>query len=243
MAAMPKPVADPKRPKIFAVAADGTRTPIDAVRIEVGAGRRRLSLAFAPGAVVIEAVVSGKTVVPALSTQADAHNRLAVHMAARRAALSSVLPPSLVLAVQKAVEGEDRENAPKKRQLRRWAKAALRRDAEVTVRLVGESEGSELNHDFRGKDGPTNVLTFVYDGDDSGGARAPLQGDLVLCVPVVMREAAAQGKTAESHFAHLIVHGMLHLQGYGHDDDAEATVMEGLEREILHRLGYADPYA
>ncbi len=241
---MSKPAADPKRPKIFAVAADGTRTPIDAARIEIGTGRRRLSLAFAPGVAVIEAVTTGKAAVPALSVQADAHSRLVVRMTARRAALPSALPPSLALTVQKAVEGEDRENAPKKRQIRRWAQAALRRDADVTVRLVGEDEGSELNHGFRGKDGPTNVLTFVYDGaGDSGGTHAPLQGDLVLCVPVVMREAAAQRKTAEAHFAHLIVHGMLHLQGYGHDDDAEATVMEGLEREILHRLGYADPYA
>ncbi len=228
-------------PEIFAVAADGARTPLDAERIEIRFGRRRLSLAVAPGALAIEASAAGKADAPALAIQADTHNRLVVRLAARRAT-PAVLPPSLALTVQKALEDEERESAPKKRQIRRWARAALRRNAEVTVRLVGEDEGRELNRGFRGKDYATNVLTFVYD-DADGDARAPLRGDLALCVPVVVREAAAQGKTAGAHFAHLVVHGMLHLQGYGHDDDAEAAVMEGLEKDILQALGYADPYA
>ena len=155
----------------------------------------------------------------------------------------------LTLKVQKAVEGADKTNSPKKHSIRRWAQAALRRDAQVTVRLVGEDEGRSLNRDYRGKDYATNVLTFAYaEGEALPGVPdqaedGPLAGDLVLCVPVVVREAAAQGKTLEAHFAHLVVHGMLHLQGFDHENEAEAAEMEALETSILRTLGYADPYA
>jgi probable rRNA maturation factor len=121
--------------------------------------------------------------------------------------------------------------------LRVFAQAALERPVQVTLRLVDEAEGRRLNRDFRGKDHPTNVLTFVYDEAD------PLSGDVVLCAPLVAAEARSQHKELEAHYAHLVVHGMLHLQGYDHESDAEASVMEARETEILGKLGYPDPYA
>lgn len=151
--------------------------------------------------------------------------------------------PTLRLNVQRALKLAEREHAPRAPELRRWARAALReRDVEVAVRLVGEDEGRELNREYRGRDYATNVLTFVY-GDEMPLEGMPLYGDLVLCVPVVVREAAEQGKAVEAHFAHLMVHGMLHLQGFDHEEPAEAEVMEVLETEILGGLGIADPYA
>ncbi|CAB1367483.1 rRNA maturation RNase YbeY [Denitratisoma oestradiolicum] len=142
--------------------------------------------------------------------------------------------PALSLAVQYACVGEALPTRPR---IRRWVKAACEGAAEVTVRFVDAEEGQSLNRDYRGKDYATNVLSFVYESE-------PLTlGDLVLCLPVVLKEAAAQGKPVEAHCAHLIVHGMLHLQGYDHEgDDAQAQRMEQREREILARLGYPDPY-
>ncbi len=143
--------------------------------------------------------------------------------------------PELSLSIQypggKAV-------APTRPQLRRWVRAACTKPAEVTVRFVGAEEGQQLNRDYRGKDYATNVLSFPYESGDR------ICGDLVLCLPVVEREAKEQGKAPEAHFAHMVVHGMLHLQGYDHEtgkDDAER--MEAVEREILADLGYPDPYA
>ena len=109
-------------------------------------------------------------------------------------------------------------------------------EAQFTIRLVGRREARVLNRAFRGKDYATNVLTFVY------SERKPLQGDIVLCAPVIAKEAGAQRKTLEAHFAHLVVHGVLHLQGYDHENLKDASVMETLESEIVRKLGYADPY-
>jgi len=120
--------------------------------------------------------------------------------------------------------------------LRRWARAALPGDAEVTIRYVAEAEGRRLNHEYRGKDYATNVLTFIYDAK-------PLAGDIVICAPVVAREARDQGKDLSAHHAHLLVHGLLHLQGYDHEHDRDAARMERRERSILARLGFGDPYA
>ena len=125
---------------------------------------------------------------------------------------------------------------PTRSQIRRWSKAAAESDIQVTVRFVDVEEGRTLNRDFRNKDYATNVLSFPYE-------HSPVVGDLVLCVPVVQREAHEQRKDSIAHFAHMIVHGMLHLQGYDHDSDKrEATRMEAKEREILSRFGIADPY-
>lgn len=125
---------------------------------------------------------------------------------------------------------------PNRSHFRKWVHAALMQQAEIVLRIVDEPEGKELNHRFRGKDKATNVLTFVYD------ELQPLSGDIVLCAPVVIREAQQQQKDLAAHYAHLTVHGVLHLQGYDHESDADAAIMEQLETEIISRLGYADPY-
>ncbi|MDB5742279.1 MAG: hypothetical protein JWR68_594 [Polaromonas sp.] len=119
----------------------------------------------------------------------------------------------------------------------RWIRHALQSDAEITVRIVGQEEGQALNRDYRGKDYATNVLTFDY-------TQAPLvTADLVLCAPVVAREAAENGKTLKAHYAHLLVHGTLHAQGWDHETgEQDAEEMEAYESEILARLGIANPY-
>jgi probable rRNA maturation factor len=153
---------------------------------------------------------------------------------ARHAGTASVEPRRrLVLTVQYGVGSG---GLPSRQRLRSWAMAALQTSAVVTLRLVGAREGRALNRDFRGKDYATNVLTFAY--HESG----PPCGDIVLCVPVVAREARAQGKPIEARYAHMVVHGMLHLQGYDHGNASDARVMETLEAEIVAKLGYADPY-
>jgi probable rRNA maturation factor len=126
---------------------------------------------------------------------------------------------------------------PSPTRLRRWARAALAQPARVTLRIVGEREGESLNREFRRKPCATNVLTFCY------GEGAHLAGDVVLCAPVIAREARAQGKTLDAHYAHLTVHGLLHLQGYDHGNPREARAMEAREVSILRRLGFGNPYA
>jgi probable rRNA maturation factor len=144
------------------------------------------------------------------------------------------LPRSLALSVQFDVPAAA---LPRPATLRRWVRAAMERDLTVTLRFVGAREARRLNARYRGRDRATNVLTFVYDDV------VPPAGDLVFCVPVLKREARAQGKTLRAHCAHLIVHGMLHLQGYDHERAADATRMEARERALLAGLGYRDPYA
>jgi len=125
---------------------------------------------------------------------------------------------------------------PPRRKLRAWAQAALSRDARVTVRVVGGREGRNLNRRFRGRDRATNVLTFVYD------QHPMLSGDIALCAPVIEREARAGNLDPEARYAHLVVHGMLHLQGYDHANDRDARVMEAREAAILQGFGFCDPY-
>lgn len=130
-------------------------------------------------------------------------------------------------------------------ELRHWCELALRQrkgDSELTIRLVDEAEGRELNLTWRQKDYATNVLSFPADVPDEF-LDIPLLGDLVICVPVVEREAAEQGKSPSAHWAHLVIHGCLHLLGYDHIDDDEAQEMEDLERQLLAELGHPDPYA
>ncbi|MDF3931250.1 rRNA maturation RNase YbeY [Pseudomonas citronellolis] len=139
----------------------------------------------------------------------------------------------------------DAANLPGEAQLRQWCELALRQrkaDSELTIRLVDEDEGRELNRTWRHKDYATNVLSFPADVPDEL-LDIPLLGDLVICVPVVEREAAEQGKEPAAHWAHLVIHGCLHLLGYDHIEDAEAEEMEALERQLLAELGYPDPYA
>ena len=140
----------------------------------------------------------------------------------------------LSLAVQYASESTDLPNIA---QFRKWARSALRIDAEIAVRIVDEEEGRALNRDYRGKDYATNVLTFPL-------AEEPcLMGDIILCAPVVAAEAEAQRKPLHAHYAHLTVHGVLHLHGYDHEIEAQAELMETLETEIVTKLGYPDPYS
>jgi probable rRNA maturation factor len=141
--------------------------------------------------------------------------------------------PELSLAVQ---YGCADAHLPDRAQLRRWVRAAQETAVQLTVRFVAADEGRMLNRDFRGKDYATNVLTFVY-------ATRPVVGDVVICTAVVRREAKQQGKPFKTHLAHMVVHGMLHLQGYDHETGAaDAARMEARERAILSRFGIPDPY-
>ena len=145
------------------------------------------------------------------------------------------------LDLQLASEAPD---LPCEADFRRWCELALRQrtaDSELTIRLVDEAEARELNHTWRHKDYATNVLSFPAEIPD-GILDIPLLGDLVICAPVVAREAAEQGKGLSAHWAHLVIHGCLHLLGYDHIEDAEAEEMEMLERELLAELGHPDPY-
>jgi probable rRNA maturation factor len=142
-------------------------------------------------------------------------------------------PARLDLTLQYAAP---RRGLPARASIERWLDAALDRPATLTVRIVGTAEGRRLNRTFRARDYATNVLTFVYE-------TAPaLSGDIVLCAPVIGREAREQGKPLVAHLAHLVVHGALHLQGLDHERDADARRMEAREKAILARLGYPDPY-
>lgn len=127
--------------------------------------------------------------------------------------------------------------------VRRWVQAALLAPAELTIRFVDAEEGRILNRDYREKDYATNVLTFAYNEGEELSDDEPTRADIILCTDVLEKEAAEQQKSVEQHTAHLIVHGVLHAQGYDHMDDEEATEMEALETEILATLGISDPYA
>jgi len=143
--------------------------------------------------------------------------------------------PSLGLSLQFA-DARHREQLPRS-SVSRWIRAALELPGEITVRIVGEDEGRALNHGYRGKDYATNVLTFDY------SAEPVVAADLILCAPVVAREAREQRLPVAHHYAHLLVHGTLHAQGYDHEDDGpEAESMEARESEILLGLGFKDPY-
>ena len=141
--------------------------------------------------------------------------------------------PKLKLTLQIASE---ELQIPSTKQFRQWAKASLRIDTEVTFRIVDQDEGRALNLAYRAKDYATNVLTFPLSDEPH------LMGDIIICAPVVVAEALAQGKSLTAHYAHLTVHGILHLHGYDHETDAQAELMEGLETAIMRKLGYADPY-
>lgn len=227
------------------------RVRTEHVDIDLGGGRHLIVSLPGDGRPAIEVVAESANSAPVLCVVPYADNAVGIAFDEKDVA-SDVSPvrsePVLQLVVQKALVGDDKAVAPKKHQIRRWARAALLSgSADVTIRLVGETEGRTLNCGFRGKDYATNVLTFVYSEEDAliGAtldSEALLQGDMVLCVPVIVREAREQGKTLEAHFAHLVVHGMLHLQGFDHQRPEDAQPMEALEATILASLGHPDPY-
>ncbi len=154
---------------------------------------------------------------------------------------------SLNITVQNASK---QTNTPNEKLIENWVNKAflepennLNKDMEMTVRIVDEEEGTELNQNWRNKTGPTNVLSFPYQDEiNNDNNPKPLLGDVVICAPVVKREAKEQGKQLESHWAHMLVHGTLHLLGYDHIDNNDANEMEALECSILSELGYPDPY-
>jgi probable rRNA maturation factor len=127
--------------------------------------------------------------------------------------------------------------------IERWVQASLLGPAELAIRFVDAAEGQQLNRDYRGKDYATNVLTFAYNEGAELADDEPTQADIVLCTDVLQREAEEQKKTVEEHVAHLVVHGVLHAQGFDHENDEEAEEMEQLERDIMEALEYPDPYA
>jgi probable rRNA maturation factor len=142
-----------------------------------------------------------------------------------------------------------RAGIPHPASLRAWAQAALaqartgrRRAQSVTLRIVAMAEGRKLNRQWRGKDKPTNVLSFPSGTPMAPGDEPESLGDIVICAPVIRREAADQGKTSRAHWAHMVVHGILHLLGYDHESNQDAEVMERLERTLLARAGFPDPY-
>ena len=145
------------------------------------------------------------------------------------------MSPEFSLSVQFASEADD---LPSRAQVRRWVAAALEHSAEITVRIVDADEAQSLNQDYRSKDYVPNVLTFEY-GEISPGV---VGGDVVICAPVVAREAREQGKPLQHHYAHMTVHGVLHLQGYDHLDLADADIMESREAVILKRFRIPNPY-
>ncbi|MCH4295699.1 rRNA maturation RNase YbeY [Shewanella sp. 3B26] len=146
----------------------------------------------------------------------------------------------LALDLQYAVKPD---NLPTQAQFETWVRVALGDtldEAELTIRIVDASESQQLNHDYRGKDKPTNVLSFPFEAPP--GIELPLLGDLVICASVVENEALEQQKALEAHWAHMVVHGCLHLLGYDHIEDAEAEEMESLETTLITGLGFPDPY-
>ncbi|SRR5690554_13831 len=145
----------------------------------------------------------------------------------------------LTVDFQNVFEGE---GVPDELNIQAWAELAWQGDdpSEVTIRIVGTEESQALNHQYRGKDKPTNVLSFPFEAP--AGITVPLAGDLVICAPVVETEAQEQHKDPVAHWAHMVVHGMLHLQGYDHIEDDDAEVMEALEIRLLAQLGFINPY-
>ena len=153
---------------------------------------------------------------------------------------------NLLLDVQLAESIEHLGTLPSEEQLSLWASTALQgrtefEEPELTIRLTDDEESQALNSEYRGKDKPTNVLSFPFEMPP--GIPLELLGDLIICVGVVEQEAKEQEKTTEAHWAHMVIHGCLHLLGYDHIKDDEAEDMEALERDLLASLGYPDPYA
>ncbi|MBV1775450.1 rRNA maturation RNase YbeY [Burkholderiaceae bacterium DAT-1] len=228
--------------RVVAITADGKEKTVKA---------EELRIELADGAIIQIVLDTPDGLLIGTPADDDAPSRLVIRPGAANAMTVAVerdilvpLPPAeLELVVQDVVKAK---GVPGKKLMRKWIESALEAgvQAEVTVRIVDEEEGRQLNSEYRGKDYATNVLSFAYSQDEPiPGAEDVVMGDLVLCAPVVAREAEEQGKELAAHWAHLLIHGALHLQGYDHEDDIEADAMESLETAIMEGLGFADPYA
>ncbi|KVQ94493.1 rRNA maturation RNase YbeY [Burkholderia ubonensis] len=232
--------------------AKGKVKSVDAqgLRIDFPDGRSLmfdLSGASGEAAVAIVAQHADPTMRAKLALQPEHYDSITLHVGAEPAPPDvglddeAIRDPELDLAVQYGDEitGDVRKACPKRKLIAEWIAPALFSDAQLTVRFVGEEEGRSLNDSYRHKDYPTNVLTFAYDEAPDG----TVIGDLVLCCPVVEKEAREQGKPLDAHYAHLLVHGVLHAQGYDHEtSDEDAAEMEALEVDILAKLGFPNPY-
>jgi probable rRNA maturation factor len=147
----------------------------------------------------------------------------------------------VALEIQRAVA--ESGELPGDQDFRLWVETTLEQypdPVELVIRLVGEAESRQLNLTYRGKDSPTNVLSFPFEAPPQ--VESPLLGDLVICAPVVVREAQQQGKSTDAHWAHMVIHGLLHLLGYDHLNDEQAQLMESRERALLQQLRFPDPY-
>jgi len=235
----------PAAPAVTLFDADGRarKSAAHALRVQLPDGRSLtidLSQA-ADGVVALLAEHTDTRQQAGLLVRPDNHDALSVAVTATPQVTTTgtpATPPALELDVQAGDGVGKRDGLPPQRKIETWVKSALYADAALTIRFVGEDEGRALNRSYRGKDYATNVLTFAY----AESADDPVSADIVLCCPVVEAEAREQGKPLEAHYAHLIVHGVLHAQGYEHDEDAEAEEMEAIETETLQALGYPDPY-
>ncbi len=244
---MTKPSKTPQRhtASLTLFDADGRarKSTAHAVRVQLPDGRG-LTIDLSQAADGVVALVAEHTDTrqqAGLLVRPDNHDALSVAITATPQVTTTgtpATPPSLELDVQQGDGVGKARGLPSRRQIETWVKSALFADAALTVRFVGEEEGRTLNRGYRGKDYATNVLTFAYAEHEDD----PVTGDIVLCCPVVEAEAREQKKPLDAHYAHLIVHGVLHAQGYEHEDDAEAEEMEAIETETLQALGYADPY-
>jgi probable rRNA maturation factor len=243
--------ATPSLPRLSLFDAKGKVKTVDAqaLRIDFSDGRALmfdLSGSSGEAAVAIVAQHADPAMRATLALRPEHYDSVTLHVGAEAAPSDVVAEfaahePELELAVQYGDEITDaqRKALPKRKLIAEWLAPALFADAELTVRFVGEQEGRTLNDHYRHKDYATNVLTFAYDDAPDG----KVVGDLVLCCPVVEKEAGDEKKALTAHYAHLLVHGVLHAQGYDHETSEEdAAEMEALEVDILAKLGFPNPY-
>lgn len=232
-------------PSLTLFDADGRarKTSAHALRVQLPDGRSlTIDLSQADdGVVALLAEHTDPAQQAGLLMRPDNHDALAVAITATPLTTTTgtpATPRALELDIQFGDGIRKGDGLPRRKQVETWVKSALYADAALTVRFVGEDEGRALNRSYRGKDYATNVLTFAYAEHEDD----PVAGDIVLCCPVVEKEAREQRKPLLAHYAHLIVHGVLHAQGYEHEDEAEAEEMEAIETETLQALGFDDPY-
>ncbi|WP_175924002.1 rRNA maturation RNase YbeY [Burkholderia latens] len=241
----------PQSPRLSLFDAKGKARTLNAqgLRIDFPDGRSLmfdLSGSSGDAAVAIVAQHNDPAMRAKLALQPEHYDSVTLHVGAEPAPRDEEMEEGgreleLDLSVQYGDEitADVRKTLPKRKLIAEWIEPALFASAQLTVRFVGEEEGRTLNAGYRHKDYPTNVLTFAYDPAPDG----TVIGDLVLCCPVVEKEAHEQGKPLAAHYAHLLVHGTLHAQGYDHEtSDEEAAEMEALEVDILAKLGFPNPY-